>query len=121
MSLKDKMYGAVPQTMGCLMERVVCSICGELAQTCEHTRAQPCDCDPDGQYDCKGQGTCGSYDGAITQHMVVEVSLVPASRCDECGEPMEGVNGYQWACKTEDCPAVGTPVTTGVMPFRSGV
>lgn len=113
-----KLYGARPMSMGCLVDTPACSICGQVITTCEHTKPATCDCDPDGHYDCHGQGSCGAYD-TPTFPMQVMVSLVPAPKCDECGESMVPANDTEWMCEFKGCEAEGEPRGTGIYPVRS--
>jgi hypothetical protein len=49
----------------------------------------------------------------------VEVSVVPAPRCESCMFPMEPYDSTRWACRTLDCIENGKPIHTGVYPMRT--
>lgn len=47
-----------------------------------------------------------------------EISVVPASKCDACGERMIPYDSIHWKCGAEGCTAYGLPVHIGVYPIR---
>jgi len=108
-------FGAKPVSMGCLTAHPTCSICGEPVGVCDHTRPGTCDCDPDGEYECHGQGSCGAYEELVSP-MLISVALVPAPKCDDCGEPMVIANNTEWMCEFEGCESKGVPKHMGIYP-----
>lgn len=58
---------------------------------------------------------CALFDGPE----MTGVSLVPASRCRECGTRMDACSATHWACPKEGCSKRGEPVYTGVHSLKS--
>lgn len=79
-------------SMGAKVEAPVCSICGSSNPDHGHLA----DTSP----------------GGITFFMV---SMVPAPKCETCGESMTYLKrGTDWTCTNESCSQHGISVTTGI-------
>ena len=64
----------------------------------------------------QGLGLSGSRDGEEVRFQ--DISLVPAPKCEACGNKMEPASSYQWRCTTGECAEHGKLIHTGVMPLR---
>jgi hypothetical protein len=51
---------------------------------------------------------------------LVNFSLVPASRCSDCGTSMTAASKQEWACTNANCAQKDRPVHTGVYPLQPG-
>lgn len=49
---------------------------------------------------------------------IIEVSLVPAPRCENCMHTMVPYDSIHWTCTTLDCIEKGKPIHTGVYPLN---
>jgi hypothetical protein len=86
-------------TMGCRVEESRCSICG--AEPCAHVNV--------GQLMARDIPVLEFpvYPPAWPGRRILGASMVPAPKCDSCGNPMGVHEGRDWVCRTDDCQAEG--------------
>lgn len=108
--MSDKLEGL---TMGCQVEHVPCSICGELP--CDHVRISP-------QMSRNIAGfEFSTFPVDWPSRRIVGASLVSAPKCDSCGNEMAIHSNTDWVCVTGDCQAEGFAVPAhllGVFPAK---
>ena len=91
MTKKDPRYASM--SMGCQVERTVCSYCGDTEVVI-----------PDRPLLEEGMGP-----------RFLAFSVVPAPKCEVCSTSMVYTKrSTQWACQNEACGAHGVPVETGI-------
>ena len=91
-----KVYTAGNFSMGCQVRVPACSACGEQGTKPEDTPATR----------------------VLSDVRFWDISLVPPSKCDVCGQEMEPASSHQWRCTNETCVKGGLPVHTGVYPIQ---